>query len=119
MFERFTPDARRAIVLATLGETSDDGLALVNVEGGGNLGPVLAEAKHRVADVGKVSYRLDRADLVSNELASIAFTVDVESGPSLLETGTAVKVAGRWLVSRDTFCQLVAKAGVHCPPPPS
>ena len=30
--------------------------------------------------------------------------------------GLAVRRGDRWMVSRDTWCQVAARGGVHCPP---
>jgi hypothetical protein len=99
-----------------LDDVSDDGLALPNVEHGSNLGPILAEAGRRAPGSGKATFRLDGVTVVSLDMASIAFTVMLASGPSFAQAGVAVKVGEQWNVSRDTFCQLVGRAGVQCPP---
>jgi len=94
---------------------SDDSSALVNVQGGENLGPCAAEVRRRFpqqATGGQM--RVERIKFLHEREAVVWFEV-----PYLgRREGRAIFVDGRWKVSRATYCTLIALAGAQCPPPP-
>ncbi len=64
------------------------------------------------------SARIDAAHLVDNTHADVTFSILDQNGNAVLpnQQGAAVKIDGTWRVSRDTYCALVAKGGIQCPP---
>ena len=58
--------------------------------------------------------RIERVLFLNTDEAVVWF--DLRYGP--VREGRAVRVDGRWKVSRDTYCGLLELAGVRCPPPP-
>ena len=53
----------------------------------------------------------------SGHEADVTFDVRTSTGGVLVtRDGTLLKVDGRWVLSRETFCDLIAGAGVTCPP---
>jgi hypothetical protein len=91
--------------------------ALVNVEGGDELGPTLAELLQRFGAAQTAAHTVERVVFVSPTEAAVWFSVWLGQHPFLSgHRGSAVRVDGQWKVSRATFCGLLARAGVHCPP---
>ena len=85
------------------------------LEDGASLLPVLAEARARHPSVGPVQVRVERVRFLDERHARARFVILLgRGGPSF--DGEAVAADGRWRVSRDTFCQVMAIAGVRCPP---
>jgi hypothetical protein len=100
--------------------TSDDGAAVPAVEGGANLGPSLAEAGEKAGATGSTAgIRVEHVRFLAPEEAVVWFTVLRDGrhqfGPI---AGRARRIGGEWLVTRETFAQLVGSVGVRCPPPP-
>ena len=85
------------------------------LEDGASLLHVLAEALARHPSVGPVQVRVERVRFLDERHARVRFVILVgRGGPSF--DGEAVQAGGRWRVGRETFCQVVAMAGVRCPP---
>lgn len=63
------------------------------------------------------SARVDRVQLVDDTHAVVTYSL-VANGSVLLSTqqGEAVKVDGTWKMSRASYCALVARGGITCPP---
>ena len=62
-------------------------------------------------------HRVERIVFVSDTEAAVWFSVWLGASPYLpTHRGAAVLVDGRWKVSRATFCALLARVGVACPP---
>lgn len=119
------PDAARAQIeeaFASYATLSDDGQSLPYVEGGENLGPtvVAAQQRHQVlvlqdAQVGEMFMHLVFIDA---DHAAVWFSISIDGKPvSRWHRGDAVLVDGTWKTARSTFCELMALAGVECPPP--
>lgn len=112
-------DARSAITSAFEGTTavSSDGDHLINVQGGRGLGECVRQAQQRFAGT-EARFQGDRVLFLSDREAVVWFSVALEGNPTVRnEEGRALLIDGRWLVSRATLCRLLARAGVHCPPP--
>ena len=64
------------------------------------------------------SARVDAIHLVDDTHADVTFSILDQNGNAVLpsQQGAAVKIDGIWRVSRDTYCALVAKGGIQCPP---
>jgi hypothetical protein len=58
--------------------------------------------------------RVLRVRFVDERRARVRFAF-VIGGSQLPQDGLAVKIDDRWRVSRETFCRVVAMAGVQCP----
>jgi hypothetical protein len=111
-------DARRAVEAAFAGmqELSND--EMVNVEGGEQLGPTLRDLHQRFGGTASTAvHRVERIAFVSDTEAAVWFSVWLGASPYLpTHRGAAVVVNGRWRVSRTTFCGLLARVGIACPP---
>jgi hypothetical protein len=110
--------ARRAVEAAFAGmqELRDD--EMVNVEGGERLGPTLRDLHQRFGGTARTAvHRVERVVFLSDTEAAVWFSVWLGASPYLpTHRGAAVVVDGRWMVSRSTFCALLARVGVACPP---
>jgi hypothetical protein len=120
------PSARESIEYAFnhLGETDDDGVALVNVQSGRDLAGPLSEAQKRVPGAGDnpatASLMVDDIKFLRSDEAVVWFSVEVngERFPMVNgREGRAVKVGGRWMIERATIADLLGFAGVVVPPP--
>jgi hypothetical protein len=108
--------ARAEIVRAFAGVQEVAGDEAVNVEAGGGLAGVVRELQQRMELARSAVHQVERAVFVDGSHAAVWFSVWVGRSPYLLgHRGDAVLVEGRWKVSRDTFCGLVARVGVRCP----
>ena len=110
--------ARGAVEAAFTGmqELRDD--EMINVEGGERLGPTLRDLHQRFGGTARTAvHRVERIVFVSDTEAAVWFSVWLGASPYLpTHRGAAVLVDGRWKVSRATFCALLARVGVACPP---
>lgn len=110
--------ARRAIEAAFAGmqELRDD--EMVNVDGGARLGPTLRDLHQRFGGTARAAvHPVERVVFVSDTEAAVWFSVWLGASPYLpTHRGAAVFVDGRWKVSRATFCALLGRVGVACPP---
>jgi hypothetical protein len=86
------------------------------LEDGTGLLPSLAEARERAPAIGPVRVQIQRVRFLDEHHARVGFTILLggAGGPSL--DGQALETGGVWRVSRETFCRVVAMAGVRCPP---
>jgi Clp amino terminal domain, pathogenicity island component/ClpX C4-type zinc finger len=87
------------------------------LEDGDRLAPLRAEAASRVPAASTTTARLDRVRFRGSAAADIRFTLRLSGGPGPVVDGEVIVVDGQWQLSRDTFCQVMAMAGVTCPPP--
>jgi hypothetical protein len=53
---------------------------------------------------------------IDGDVAEIEFFI-VVAGEPVVEaiSGTAVRQEGRWMLSADSFCRLIATGGIECP----
>ena len=61
--------------------------------------------------------RVERIRFIGADRARVRFTLTIIRGGSIQIDGTAVRLDGRWKVSRDTQTDLLRRIGVHVPPP--
>ena len=118
------PDSARAHIRAAYIASrvpSADGRSVPTVENGEELGAtlLLANERHRgiVGDGSDVIISADEIHFYDPERAAVLFSIS--NGDRLLlggQRGEAVLVDGDWKMSRSTFAQLMAMAGVACPP---
>jgi hypothetical protein len=110
--------ARSAVALAFAGLLDVEGDEVVNVEGGAELGPTRREVLSRFGSAASGAvHQVERITFVDASSAAVVFSVWVGGSPYLLSArGDAVLRDGRWLVARSTFCGLLARVGVACPP---
>ena len=88
------------------------------VEGGEGLGPVMAAAQERHAQiVTGARLRLDDVRFLHARLAEISYTlVTAGSAGGFGQRGFALEVDGEWLISRETLASLLGMGGVKLPP---
>jgi hypothetical protein len=116
------PEAAEAAVRAAFDgmlTRNEDGSAVPTVEGGANLGPALFEAGEKAAaGENTAGIAVEHVRFLGPDEAAVWFTVlrdgHHQFGPL---AGRARRIDGQWLVTRETFAQLVASVGVRCPPP--
>jgi hypothetical protein len=106
---------------AGLSTASEDGVSVPTVERGETLGPVLAAAREQGRGIGPPGAEfvttIDQIVFTDPDHAAVWFTMTVAGTPLLpRHRGDAVMVGGVWKVARSTFCDLMALAGVQCPP---
>jgi|GEM_PF-1400113 len=105
-----------------LGESDEDGTALVNVQSGRDLAGPLREAQTRVpgAADNPAGLIVDDIKFLRPDEAIVWFSVEVngERFPMVNgREGRAVKVGERWLIEHATIADLLGFAGVVVPPP--
>lgn len=105
-------------VFAALQEVSDDGADAVSVLQGEGLGGFIREAAGRFPHMGPATFEVQDTEFLTPERARVAFAVILRQGPSITPVGEAVLVDGTWKATRSTLTDLLALAGVQCPPPP-
>ncbi len=103
------------------GTESEDGQSVPTVERGETLGPMLVAAKERRLGVvppdAEVVTLVDEIVFLDPDHAAVLFSIMADGRTMLTRhRGDAVLVDGVWKVARSTFCNLVALAGVPCPP---
>jgi hypothetical protein len=105
---------RQAFGELAAGDVPED---LAFVQRGEGLGWCLEESRRR-SPAGEVrGVVVDETLFLSEDTAAVRFTMHVgdrDFGPL---DGRAVRVADSWLIERATFCELVRRVGVRCPPP--
>jgi hypothetical protein len=110
--------ARRDIERAWehMGDRSEDGAALVNIERGENLGPTSEEVQRKFPQ-----FVYEGAGLPPEKIKFLDASEAVvwSNHPVIgVREGRAVLVDGNWKVSRATWSGLLTGAGIVCPPPP-
>jgi hypothetical protein len=115
-----TETARAEIALA-FGHAlflSEDRRTVPTVEGGELLGPCLKEAQVRHAALRRQEnvITIEDVEFVDEERASISFAIAFEGISTEQRRGRALLVDSRWLMARQTFCELMSLIGVQCPP---
>jgi hypothetical protein len=109
------------VAFAASTTTSDDGQALPYVDKGDNLGPSLAAASERgrsVVPEGQIAVTsADEIHFFDAQRALVWFSISAGDRTLLgRHRGEAVLVDGEWKMARATFCEIMAMAGVECPP---
>jgi hypothetical protein len=113
--------AEIASAYAAIATATEDGESVPSVERGDDLGPALRRARDRRPPLISPQYGVDVGPIVfvDHEHAAVWFTITVDGRPSPVNRrGEAVLVDGSWKMARSTFCELMALAGVDCPPDP-
>jgi hypothetical protein len=79
------------------------------------LAPALEVAgqRHRV---GPLSTRVDRIRFSDGDFAEVRFQITLGVGMTTPFEGRTVRREGRWLVSRETAAEVLARGGVQAPP---
>jgi hypothetical protein len=117
-------DAARAEVAAAYSAAyaGVDGNGLDWVEDGPALAEVARIAGERFPQyVGTVHVAVDEIRFIDRDAAALRFSLEVlgadgaMSGIGVQGVGRAVLRSGRWVVSRGTFCSVLAYGGVYCP----
>jgi hypothetical protein len=101
------------------------------IEGGANLAPTMQEAGERFTGRVGLDVAVEHVRFLSDEEAEVSFVLifpgglgpgpmpGIGAGPArFANVGYAVLVEGHWKVARETYCGLVQRIGVQCPPPP-
>jgi hypothetical protein len=92
--------------------------AAAEIEDGDRLRATFVEVQTKSAYLGVLSSRVDAVRLVGSDHALVTFSILANGVPTLSDQqGGAVRVNGRWLVSRATYCGVIALVGVNCPAP--
>jgi len=74
-------------------------------------------AQHTPDDLAKYSGRVDFVQIVDPTHANVRYSILWDGHDSIpYQDGAAIKVDGRWMVTRETVCALLAVGNVHCPP---
>jgi hypothetical protein len=96
-------------------DSSSDEIRADALEDGSQLKGTLAEARQRAPAVGPVRVQVQRVRFLDDSHAQVGFAILLGAGGGPSFEGHAVRT-DVWRVSRDTFCRVVAMAGVRCPP---
>jgi hypothetical protein len=117
------PDLARAqieVIFTDYSALSDDGRSVIRVEKGADLGWAVAAARaNRTSYLeAEIVFTVDGEILFTDpEHAAVWYSIFVNGGQVLnRHRGDAVAVDGEWKMARSTFVQLMAMAGVECPP---
>jgi hypothetical protein len=73
-------------------------------------------AQHTSAALDQYSGRVDSVALVDADHAKVRYTILFNGQPQYeRRPGEALKIDGRWVVSRNTVCELLAEGQIACP----
>lgn len=100
------------------GDTLDDERLLL-IEGGSNLRGSLRDVAQRLPAHQRPDVFVEYVRFLGEDEAEVHFVIVYDGGMAgarLPETGHAVLSDGRWKVARETWCGLVGRIGVMCPP---
>jgi hypothetical protein len=78
--------------------------------------PYRDEAKRRNPLRPSSPTRIDRIRFLDADTAQVRFEIGLGSGGTPSFEGQAIRVAGRWLVSRETVASVLRQGGVQVPP---
>jgi hypothetical protein len=74
-------------------------------------------AQHTAEDLAKYSGLVDSIEMIDATRADVRYTILFDGKPQYaFQPGQAVKIDGKWMVSRDTVCALLRYGGITCPP---
>jgi hypothetical protein len=86
------------------------------IEDGDALLEVMEVAAERNPDYrNRISAQVDAVRFVDASHAAVRFSLLIDDSPVTSGVGYAVLVDGRWLVARETYCNLLQLGGVWCP----
>jgi hypothetical protein len=108
------PEIETAVRAVFGGE--DDQEWVRSLEDGKRLLPIRMEVRTRLPPTSEISVRLDRVRFHGTDEAEMRFTISLGAGGFSYE-GRVRRKAGRWEVTRETYCQVIQQVGVRCPPP--
>ena len=108
-----------AAVFARFGDLSADGTVALGVEKGSDLGWAVsaARASNPQFREAEVLFTVVDVTFVDPEHAAVRYSIVLNGQPVVnRHLGDAVLIDGKWLISRLTFCQIMAMGGVVIPP---
>ena len=74
-------------------------------------------AQHSAEDLAGYSGTVSAIRMLDADHAEVQYTLLHDGQPQFgLRTGVAVRIDGRWMVSRATECALLSLGGITCPP---
>jgi hypothetical protein len=89
-----------------------------HLEGGDQLDEAIVTTLGRYGDPAAFSADVHTIDRVNRRTALVTFSVLVNGRPNLTnQQGAAVKIDGRWLVRRATYCAIIEIGQARCPAP--
>jgi len=114
-------DATQAVTLAFEHwlDGSQPAASLAVIQDAARLQPALAEAAKTLPGLASYRGRVNSVQFTNSTSAEVNYSV--LAGGALIRanlTGIAVLVDGRWLVSSETVCNLLALNGIACPQDP-
>jgi Clp amino terminal domain, pathogenicity island component len=87
------------------------------IEDGETIQPFMAQAGERAPHIRPSGVHLNRIRFSGNNRAEVRFTLELAGGPDgITFEGTVIRQRDRWLVSRETIGQMLARVGVRLPP---
>jgi hypothetical protein len=87
------------------------------IEGGANLGPTIEQANARFPRR-ELDFSVEYIRFLEETEAEVHMVFIWPGDGRYPETGHAMLAGGTWKVARTTWCGLVRRIGVQCPPPP-
>jgi hypothetical protein len=76
------------------------------------------QAQHTPEQLAQYSGTVSGIRMLDADHAEVQYTLLLAGQPQFgLRTGVAVRIDGRWLVSRATVCSMLSLGGITCPPP--
>jgi hypothetical protein len=98
---------------------SNPAASLAVIEDAAELQPPLAEAVKKLPGIASYRGRVSSVHFTSDTSAEVVYSLLANRVLIRADlTGIAVLVDGRWLVSRETVCNLLALNGIACPQDP-
>jgi hypothetical protein len=104
-------------------------LAWINAQPKGNVSGIVEDyasiadahqqgiAQHTAASLAKYSGRVDSVTMVDADHADVRYTILYDGRPQYsMMPGGAIRVDGKWMVTRETLCNLLTYGGITCPP---
>jgi hypothetical protein len=89
------------------------------IEGGTRLAATMQEVRARVPQRDQMDVAVDSIRFVDIDEAEVRFSLYFAGGMptgGMAEVGHAVLDGDTWKVSRETWCRLISRIGVQCPP---
>jgi hypothetical protein len=74
-------------------------------------------AQHTEADLALYSGRVDSVTMIDDTHADVRYTILHGGQPQFsMMPGQAIRIDGKWMVTRETVCELLTHGGLTCPP---